>query len=102
MKARQQIYQRTPGNKPGRSVFDLSHEVKLSADFGQLIPIMCEDVVPGDVFELGAEMIVRLNPLVAPILHEINAYVHTFYVPNRILMDDGVCAVGDSVVPGHG
>ena len=89
MKARNQIYQRTPGNRPGRSVFDLSHEVKLSADFGQLIPILCEDVVPGDVFELGAEMIVRLNPLVAPILHEINCYVHTFYVPNRILMDDG-------------
>jgi hypothetical protein len=89
MKARNQIYQRTPGNKPGRSVFDLSHEVKLSADFGQLIPILCEDVVPGDVFELGNELIVRLNPLVAPILHEINAYVHTFYVPNRILMDEG-------------
>lgn len=89
MKARKQIYQRTPGNKPGRSVFDLSHEVKLSADFGQLIPILCEDVVPGDVFELGAEMIVRLNPLVAPILHEINCYVHSFYVPNRILMDEG-------------
>ena len=89
MQPRENIYNRTPQNKPGRSIFDLSHEVKLTADFGQLIPILCEDVVPGDVFELGNELVIRLNPLVAPILHEINAYIHDFYVPNRILMDEG-------------
>ena len=37
---------------------------------GQLIPVMCDEVVPGDVFEIGNEAVVRFQPLVAPILHE--------------------------------
>jgi hypothetical protein len=28
---------------------------------------------------------VRFQPMVAPILHEINAYVHYFFVPYRLL-----------------
>ena len=54
----------------------------------QLIPVMCDEVVPGDVFKIGNQAVVRFQPLVAPILHEINMYVHYFFVPYRILWDD--------------
>lgn len=71
--------------KPGKSVFDLSYEKKFDCDMGQLIPVMCEECYPGDFFKIANEVVVRFQPLVAPIMHEINLYVHYFFVPYRLL-----------------
>ena len=54
---------------------------------GQLIPVMCDEVVPGDVFQIGCQGVIRFQPLVAPILHEVNCIVHYFFVPTRLLWD---------------
>lgn len=51
----------------------------------ELIPIMCDEAVPGDIFKIGNEAVIRFQPLVAPILHEINMYVHYYFVPYRLL-----------------
>ena len=75
--------------KPKRSVFDLSYENKLSFDMGKLIPILRYDVVPGDKFRVNTEVFLRFSPLVAPIMHRVNCYVHYFYVPYRLLWDNG-------------
>jgi len=82
------VFSEVGGLHPRRSVFDLSYEKKLTCDMAQLIPVMCDEVVPGDVFKIGNQAVVRFQPLVAPILHEINMYVHYFFVPYRILWDD--------------
>ena len=37
-------------NNPPRSVFNLSYEKKFTADMAQLIPVMIDEVVPGDFF----------------------------------------------------
>jgi len=39
--------------RPGRSIFDLSYQKKFTCDMGKLIPIMCDEVVPGDVWEIA-------------------------------------------------
>jgi len=54
---------------------------------GQLIPIMCDEVIPSDKWYIGNEVVVRMNPMFAPILHELNVFVHYFFVPYRILWD---------------
>ena len=82
------VFQKVGGAKVARSVFNLSYEKKFTCDMGKLIPIMCDEVVPGDILQLGNELVIRMQPLVAPILHEINAYIHYFFVPNRLLWDD--------------
>lgn len=79
------IFRKTGSLRPGRSVFNLSYEKKFTCDMGQLIPVMADEVIPGDVFKIGAELVIRFQPLVAPILHEINAYIHYFFVPYRLL-----------------
>lgn len=57
----------------------------------QLIPVMCDEVVPGDFFQIGNQAVIRFQPLVAPVLHEINMYVHYFFVPYRLLWnEDGI------------
>lgn len=71
-----------------RNVFDLSHEVKLTCEMGKLVPILCEEVVPGDVFRVSSDMVVRMAPMLAPIMHNINIYTHYFFVPNRLIFDD--------------
>lgn len=74
--------------KVGSSSFNLSHDVKLSANMGDLIPILCTEVLPGDNFHMSSAQIARMMPMVAPVMHEVSITTHYFYVPNRILWDD--------------
>lgn len=74
--------------KPGRNMIDLSHEVKMTGNMGQLLPFMCMEVVPGDSFTNNSEVLLRLQPTLAPIMHRVDVYTHFFFVPNRIIWDD--------------
>ena len=71
--------------KPKKSVFDLSHEKKLSCNMGDLVPIYLDEVVPGDKFRVSTEMLMRLAPMISPVMHRCNAYIHYFFVPNRLV-----------------
>jgi len=82
------IFQHVARTKVPRTTFDLSHERKLSCDMGQLVPILCEEVVPGDKFNINTESMVRFAPMTAPIMHRVDIYMHYFFVPNRIIWDD--------------
>lgn len=68
-----------------RTAFDRSHEHKMTADFQRLYPFLLEDVIPGDVYKIGISSVIRCNPLVAPVMHEITAYFHYFFVPYRLV-----------------
>lgn len=71
--------------RPRRNAFNLSYESKLTLNMGQLVPIMATSVVPGDKFRVRTETLVRLAPLVAPMMHRVNVFVHYFFVPNRLV-----------------
>ena len=68
-----------------RSVFDLTHERKLSCYMGKLVPIMCEEVVPGDTFKVRTDMLIRIAPMLAPMMHRVTAFTHYFFCPTRLL-----------------
>lgn len=69
-------------------MFNLSYDKKFTCDMGQLIPVMCDEVIPGDVFKISNQAVVRFQPLVAPVMHEVHMFVHYFFVPYRLLWDD--------------
>lgn len=71
--------------KPAANWFDLSHDFKFSTDMGVLTPVMVQEVIPGDVFRMSSETLIRFAPLIAPVMHSINVFTHYFFVPNRIL-----------------
>jgi len=71
--------------RPGRSVFNLSYEKKFNCDMGQLIPVCADEMVPGDKFKITNEIVIRWQPLIKPILHEVNVFTHYFFVPYRLL-----------------
>jgi len=69
-----------------RSSFDMSHGRKLTLDAGKLIPIACEEVLPGDTWNWRATFFGRLaSPLKFPIMDNIFLDSFWFYVPYRIL-----------------
>lgn len=74
--------------KPKKNVFDLTHDVKLSADMGNLTPILTLECVPGDKFELSCESLIRFAPMIAPVMHRMDVTMHYFFVPNRILWEN--------------
>lgn len=73
---------------PGRSHFDLTHDVKLTGNMGNLIPILNMETVPGDQFNISADSLIRFAPLISPVMHRMDVTVHYFFVPNRILWKD--------------
>jgi len=74
--------------RPGRSTFDLSHEKRISSRIGKLTPVLVTETMPNDTFYGSTEVLVKLAPLIAPIYHRLNLYVHYFFVPNRLLWED--------------
>lgn len=75
-------------SKPKLNKFDLSQEKKLSMNMGELVPVLVEEVLPGDRFRVRTETLVRFAPLLAPIMHRVNCYIHYFFVPNRLLWSE--------------
>lgn len=65
----------------------LSHYRLLTCDMGQLVPCGITEVLPGDTFRQHTSMLVRLSPLLAPLMHPVICRVHHWWVPTRILWD---------------
>lgn len=71
-----------------RQSYNLSHEHKLSADMGQLVPVATVEVLPGDTFIGATSIIARIAPQLKPVMHKVEARLHHWYVPNRITWSD--------------
>lgn len=79
------IFEKIGVRTPKKSSFDLSHERKFSFNMGQLIPCYLQEILPSDRFSVKTETMLRLAPMIAPIMHRVDVTVHYFFVPNRIL-----------------
>jgi len=87
------VFEAASFNKVRLSGFDLSHEHKTTFNMGEVIPIGLIEAMPNDRFNLGANVILRMQPLVSPILHGVKLKIQAWFVANRLLMDqnaDGI------------
>lgn len=71
-----------------RSKFSLSHTNLFTADMGYIIPINVMDVLPGDTVQQATSALVRVSPLLAPVMHPVQVKIHHWFVPNRIIWED--------------
>lgn len=71
-----------------RGLFSLSNYKLLSCDMGELVPCGLQEVLPGDTFNHSTSALVRLSPLLAPMMHPVNVRIHHWFVPTRIIWDD--------------
>lgn len=70
-----------------RSRFDRSHSVKFTGNVGQVIPFLCDPVLPGDTWEIDTSKVVRMQTLLSPVMDNAFLDVYYFFVPNRLLWD---------------
>lgn len=75
--------------RPQASKFDLSHNRKFSFLPGKLYPILCAEAIPSDVFQYDANAVVRMAPMLAPIMHMVDVCVHSFFYPERLTQKRG-------------
>ena len=86
--ARQHNFAIIPSADVPRSKFRMKQTRKQAFDASDLIPIMCEEVLPGDVWQHTESIMARLATPIAPAVDDIDLETFYFYVPNRILWAD--------------
>ncbi len=82
------IFNQISQSKPTSNTFDLSHDRKMSLNMGELVPTLALECVPGDKFSLSSSQLLRLAPMIAPLMHRVTVYTHFFFVPHRLLWDN--------------
>ncbi len=80
-------FSQLPNVEIGRSRFDRSSSVKTSFNVGSLIPFYVDEVLPGDTFKVKTSKVVRMQPLVAPIMDNVYLDTYFFFVPNRLVWE---------------
>lgn len=71
-----------------RSKHSLSHYKLLTCDQGKLVPIGLTEVLPGDTFQHSTSALIRVSPLLTPVMHPVHAKIHHFFVPHRLVWED--------------
>ena len=71
-----------------RSKHGLSHYRLATCDMGELVPVGCVEVLPGDTFQQRTSALIRVSPMNAPVMHPVQVRIHHWFVPNRIIWDD--------------
>jgi hypothetical protein len=81
-------YTNVGGLKPGKSAFDLSYEKKFTCRFGEMIPVLCDEAIPGDIWNINNEIVVRMQPMITPMLHDVKVKIDYYFIPYRLLDTD--------------
>ncbi len=68
-----------------RSTFDRSASVKTSFNAGDIVPFFCEEVLPGDTFNVRSSKVVRMQTLLTPLMDNVYLDTYYFFVPNRLV-----------------
>lgn len=76
------------GKAMKRSKHNLSHYQLTTFDQGNLIPVACVEVLPGDTFRHTTSAMIRAAAQVNPVMHPCEFKIHHWYVPNAIIWED--------------
>lgn len=72
-------------NNPSRNGFDLSKRNIFSAKVGELLPVYCKEVIPGDKFNINVKSFTRTMPVNTAAYTRIKEYYDWFFVPTNLL-----------------
>ena len=76
---------KTLRNKPSRNGFDLSFKKNFTAKVGELLPVMCKEVLPGDSFKINLNAFTRTQPINTAAYARMKEYYDFFFVPYELL-----------------
>lgn len=70
-----------------RSTFNLSFDHKTTLNTGDIVPIMVQEILPGDGFNLETNFIIRMQTPIKPVMDDAFIDIYYFFVPNRLVWD---------------
>jgi hypothetical protein len=82
-----------------RSTFDTQYAHKTTFDGGYLVPIYCDEVLPGDMHNVKATMFARLATPLFPVMDNLHLDTFFFFVPNRLVWSNWVKFMGEQANP---
>ena len=82
-----------------RSRFSMQKTLKTTFDSGLIVPIMCEEVLPGDTFNVNVTMFGRLATPIFPVMDNLHLDSFFFFVPNRLVWTNWVKFMGEQDNP---
>ena len=72
-----------------RSSFNRSHGLKTTFDADFLVPILVDDIIPGDTFNVDVHHFARVgSPLINPLMDNLYLETFFFFVPYRLVWDN--------------
>ena len=89
-----------PRSEVPRSIFKMRHSHKTTFDAGHLVPIYCEELVPGDEYRGKMHAIARLATPIAPFMDDLTFESFFFFVPMRLVWDNWIKLMGEQKNPG--
>jgi hypothetical protein len=84
----QHSFSEVPRAKIPRSSFNRSHGWKGTFDADWLVPVLVDDVVPGDTFNCKMNFMARLATPLYPIMDNLYLESFFFFVPYRLVWDN--------------
>lgn len=80
-------YNPTTINRP-RSIFPINKRHITTLKIGEITPIFCEEVLPGDSWSPDISAVSRMAaPFVSPVYGDVTLSIYAFFCPNRLLWD---------------
>jgi len=83
-----------------RASFRMERAYKTTFDAGYLIPVLCEEVLPGDTFRLKMTAFCRLATPLFPVMDNLHLDSFFFFVPNRLVWNNWQRFMGEQDDPG--
>jgi hypothetical protein len=82
-----------------RSSFDTQYAHKTTFDGGYLVPIYCDEVLPGDTHRVKMTAFARLATPLFPVMDNLHLDTFFFFVPNRLVWENWVKFMGEQENP---
>lgn len=89
----------TPRPDIPRARFNIDFTHKTTFDSGYLVPVLCEEVLPGDSFSVSMTAFARLATPIFPLMDNLHLDSFFFFVPNRLVWDNWVRFMGEQDNP---
>ena len=70
-----------------RSKFDRSHQLLTTINEGDLVPIYCDEVLPGDTAKVRLNGLIRMSTPIYPVMDNCYMDTYFFFVPCRLLWE---------------
>lgn len=82
-----------------RAKYRIQKSLKTTFNSGYLIPILSEEVLPGDSFNVDMTAFARLSTPIFPVMDNLYLESFFFFIPNRLVWSNWVKFMGEQVDP---